>query len=263
MADFPAMPLWTDAYLGDTHHLTLEHHGAYLKLLMIAWRSRDCALPDDDEQLATILGVTVQRWRKKLRPVIEPFWIIDGGRWIQKKQQKVRKNVEKVSSARREAYEKTQRAKRLKNNDTGGSNGSSNDQANDQSLDNLTKTKTKKDSESHSGDSEKSGTHKNTGQGSNARSLSPVGSGSDPPEPEPDPDRFLMTMSWTMDGEFQAMLEAEFMPELGTEPFWRQIERFMEEHVKRGTLDTQQGFQRSLENWLKRANANREKVAFG
>ena len=39
MADFPALPFFTDAYLGDTQHLTLEEHGAYQKLLYIAWRS--------------------------------------------------------------------------------------------------------------------------------------------------------------------------------------------------------------------------------
>ena len=95
MAEYPAMPLFTDAYLGDTHHLTLEESGAYLKLLMIAWRTPGCCLPDDDKRLATMLGVTIKRWRERLRPVIEPFWIVEDGKWTQKKQQKVRKKVKK------------------------------------------------------------------------------------------------------------------------------------------------------------------------
>lgn len=32
MAEFPALPLWTDAYIGDTAHLTNEEHGVYLRL---------------------------------------------------------------------------------------------------------------------------------------------------------------------------------------------------------------------------------------
>ena len=52
MAQFPVLPLWTDAYLGDTTHLTTIEHGAYMLLLMVSWRSPDCRLPDDDAMLA-------------------------------------------------------------------------------------------------------------------------------------------------------------------------------------------------------------------
>jgi uncharacterized protein YdaU (DUF1376 family) len=47
MAEFPALPLWTDAYLADTADLNEREHGCYLILLMIAWRRPDCALPND------------------------------------------------------------------------------------------------------------------------------------------------------------------------------------------------------------------------
>ena len=42
MATFPALPLWTDAYLSDTDHLTFEEHGVYLRLLMMIWRNPEC-----------------------------------------------------------------------------------------------------------------------------------------------------------------------------------------------------------------------------
>jgi uncharacterized protein YdaU (DUF1376 family) len=63
----PPCRLWTDAYLGDTTHLNVTQHGAYLLLLMTAWRSRDCALPDDDKLLARYARCTAPQWRA-LRP---------------------------------------------------------------------------------------------------------------------------------------------------------------------------------------------------
>lgn len=149
MAEFPAMPLLTDAYLGDTHHLTLEENGAYLKLLMIAWRTPDCSLPDDDKRLATMLGVTTKRWREKLRPIISPFWQINGGKWTQKKQQEVRKKVEKSVQQKRDAVAAREKAKHQKNNDTD----TSVDPSGDVSADVSTKTK---DSESESNTSSES-----------------------------------------------------------------------------------------------------------
>ncbi len=93
MAEFPALPLFTDAYLADTRHLTAEEHGAYLLLLMCAWRTRGCALKDDNKQLARIVGVTPTRWRR-LRPVLAEFFTIEDGLWRQKKLTEVYAGVE-------------------------------------------------------------------------------------------------------------------------------------------------------------------------
>jgi uncharacterized protein YdaU (DUF1376 family) len=82
MAEFPALPLWTDAYLGDTTHLTTIEHGAYLLLLMTAWRTRDCALPDDDRLLARYARLNAHQW-KRMRPILEPFFAISEGVWRQ------------------------------------------------------------------------------------------------------------------------------------------------------------------------------------
>jgi uncharacterized protein YdaU (DUF1376 family) len=84
MAEFPALPLWTDAYLGDTTHLTTIEHGAYLLLLMTAWRTRDCALPDDDKLLARYARCGPGQW-KRLRPVLEPFFVVENGKWTQRR----------------------------------------------------------------------------------------------------------------------------------------------------------------------------------
>ena len=82
MAEFPALPLWTDAYLGDTTHLDTTEHGAYLLLLMVAWRSADTALPDDDVLLAKYARCGVKMWRR-LRPILAPFFAVENGRWVQ------------------------------------------------------------------------------------------------------------------------------------------------------------------------------------
>jgi uncharacterized protein YdaU (DUF1376 family) len=82
MAEFPALPLWTDAYLGDTAHLTTIEHGAYLLLLMTAWRSKDTKLPDDDRLLARYTRCTLGQW-KRLRPILAAFFTIENGFWQQ------------------------------------------------------------------------------------------------------------------------------------------------------------------------------------
>lgn len=82
MAEFPSLPLFTDAYLADTTHLTTMEHGAYLLLLMAAWRSPGCRLPDDDVRLARCAKLTLDRWRK-IRPTLEQFFRLRDGHWHQ------------------------------------------------------------------------------------------------------------------------------------------------------------------------------------
>lgn len=102
MADFPCLPLWTDAYLADTNHLTTEEHGAYVLLLIEAWRSADCSLPDDDALLARHTLLTPAKW-KTVKPIVMAFWRLDGrrGRWVQKRLKKERqKAAQKKRSAK-------------------------------------------------------------------------------------------------------------------------------------------------------------------
>lgn len=98
----PAIPLFGDAYIADTRHLSLEEHGAYLQLLMIAWRTDDCSLPDDDKRLAQMLGITVSRWGK-IKPTVMAFWEREGDRWTQKRLQKERAFVNKKREQNAEA----------------------------------------------------------------------------------------------------------------------------------------------------------------
>src|SRR3546814_3368504 len=101
------IPLFPDAYHRDTTHLTTEEHGAYLLLLMAAWGTEDCSLPNDERRLAALSKTTVQRWRK-IAPTVLEFWTIERGRIWQKRLMKewlyVREKSKKARAARSEEH---------------------------------------------------------------------------------------------------------------------------------------------------------------
>lgn len=104
---FPFLPLSVDAYLNDTRHLTTEQHGAYLLLLMEAWKSPTVSLPDDDDILARLTGLSAAKWRKNKAAIME-FWLYDGRsrRWTQKRLRKERDYVAKKRSQTKDAAAK-------------------------------------------------------------------------------------------------------------------------------------------------------------
>lgn len=81
------IPLFPDAYLRDTTHLTTEEHGAYFLLLMAAWGTEDCSLSNDEKRLAALSKMPVAKWRK-IAPTVLEFWTIDKGRISQKRLKK-------------------------------------------------------------------------------------------------------------------------------------------------------------------------------
>jgi uncharacterized protein YdaU (DUF1376 family) len=116
MRKAPAIPLFGDAYLADTRHLSLEEHGAYLQLLMIAWRMPNCAIPDDDKRLAMMLSITPKKWAT-LKPQVMAFWNHSEAGWQQKRLLKERRFVAKKSEDNRDAANARWNAKSLENND--------------------------------------------------------------------------------------------------------------------------------------------------
>jgi uncharacterized protein YdaU (DUF1376 family) len=82
LAEFPAFPLWTDAYLGDTTHLTTIEHGAYLLLRMVMWRSKARALPNDDALLAKYAKLSPLQWGR-IKPTILQFFDLEAGSLVQ------------------------------------------------------------------------------------------------------------------------------------------------------------------------------------
>jgi uncharacterized protein YdaU (DUF1376 family) len=98
---FPFMPLYCGDYLRDTRHLTTEQHGAYFLLIVEYWSKG--SLPDDDVQLARIVGVCPSKW-SKMKPVLQAFFY-DG--WhhkridaeLDKAHKKSRTNTDKARKA--------------------------------------------------------------------------------------------------------------------------------------------------------------------
>lgn len=84
MAEFPALPLWTDALLGDTYQLTPAEFGAYLRLLIVAWRRPDCDLPNDDAFLGRSVG-DPRGWHRLKHKVLSYFTMGSDGLLRQKR----------------------------------------------------------------------------------------------------------------------------------------------------------------------------------
>jgi uncharacterized protein YdaU (DUF1376 family) len=122
------MPYFGDAYMADTRHLTLEEHGAYHLLLLIAWRSPDCVLPNDDRRLAQMLGITPKKWTS-LKPTITAFWTLTERGWEQKRLTKERRWVEEKSRKNSNAAKQKWAAKSRKNKEPSDANAQANAQA--------------------------------------------------------------------------------------------------------------------------------------
>jgi uncharacterized protein YdaU (DUF1376 family) len=113
MAEFPSLPLFTDAYLADTTHLTTTEHGAYLLLLMTAWRIPGCCLPDDDVMLARYAKMTRDKW-KKIRPTLVQFFRVRDGQWHQARLQDELQHLQSKKSQQSKAGKASATAKALK-----------------------------------------------------------------------------------------------------------------------------------------------------
>lgn len=114
MAKFPALPLFTDAFIADTMHLNAQQTGAYLLLLMVAWRSTDCCLPDDDAILSRYARMDLRSWKAN-RETIMAFWKKDAKhKWYQSRLVDERKHAEGI----RDKNVRAGRASALKRHET-------------------------------------------------------------------------------------------------------------------------------------------------
>lgn len=84
MAEFPALPIWTDAYMLDCGHLSDAEHGRYFLLLMLIWRTPGCHIPNEPEWIARKLKRSVEAYHSEIAPLIAEFCNMTGN-WISQK----------------------------------------------------------------------------------------------------------------------------------------------------------------------------------
>jgi uncharacterized protein YdaU (DUF1376 family) len=85
MADFPAMPLWFDAYWLDCSHLSDAEHGRYLLIMKELWTAPKQRIPNDDEWLARKFRRSVDAIKTEIRPILDEFCECSGNWWSQKR----------------------------------------------------------------------------------------------------------------------------------------------------------------------------------
>ncbi len=99
------MPLYVSDYLSDTMHLNAEQHGAYLLLLMAAWKA-DGKLPHDSGTLQQITRMTAPQW-SRAEPILMRFFFITEDFWIHNRVRtelvKAKEMVDKKSAAGKKA----------------------------------------------------------------------------------------------------------------------------------------------------------------
>lgn len=123
------MPFLVDRYLADTTHLSLEEHGAYLLLLFAMWK-RGGSVPDNDSDLARMLGITGKAWAR-LRPRLMPFLETYAGVLTQKRLQAQwnwavenrARQSEKGRAGANERWEKNRLLKAIQTDSTGNGTG--------------------------------------------------------------------------------------------------------------------------------------------
>ena len=77
MAELPRMPVDVAKLLADTSHMAPDEKGAYFCILFTMWLHGG-RLRDDEQELARIVGLSVQRWRKIAERVCRPLTFAGG-----------------------------------------------------------------------------------------------------------------------------------------------------------------------------------------
>lgn len=106
MADFPSLPLFTDAVTADCSHLTDEEFGRYMRLLILMWRTPGCKIPDDPNWISKRMRVDALAYHLHMHTIMQEFCTLSDGYWTQKRLYKEYLYVQGVTEKRRIAAKK-------------------------------------------------------------------------------------------------------------------------------------------------------------
>jgi len=109
MAEFPALPLFTDAITADCGHLSDEEFGRYMRVLILMWRSPGCRIPKDANWLSKRLRMDALAYAEHIQPIMQEFCTADpkdAKYWIQKRLMKEYEYVQELTEKRRNAAAK-------------------------------------------------------------------------------------------------------------------------------------------------------------
>jgi uncharacterized protein YdaU (DUF1376 family) len=97
------MPLYAADYLLDTPDLSIEEHGAYLLLLMLAWRQPDGRLPDNERWLKGALPpMHGHTFNRVVRGILSRFFVLADGRYENKRLTNEKQKAAKVSAKQKQ-----------------------------------------------------------------------------------------------------------------------------------------------------------------
>jgi uncharacterized protein YdaU (DUF1376 family) len=111
----PYMKLYVADYLGDTHHLNVVEHGAYMLLLMGMWRAGG-TLPAADENLARLARCTPDQWAE-IKATVLAFFKVSRGKLTHKRVAAEMAKYENTSGKRSEAGKRGVAKKASKNSE--------------------------------------------------------------------------------------------------------------------------------------------------
>jgi uncharacterized protein YdaU (DUF1376 family) len=116
MSERPFMQLYVSDFLGDTLHLSTEHIGAYMLMLMAMWNAGG-SLPDDDVKLARVCRMSLKKWRAVADDMM-PFFNRQDGAITHNRLTKELQKSESKSQSRASAGAKGGASKSLKDKET-------------------------------------------------------------------------------------------------------------------------------------------------